>query len=460
MPLAQDHRVARLLHNASWLFTGNALASLCGFAQAVVLARALGVGGYGLLAFIMAFVNLFNHIVDIRLWESVTKFVGDYHARGDHGRARATVKLAYLIDAATGVLAFALVAALSPIARRFVPEADAPRYVVLYAVTLLVATVNDTSMALLRVFDRFRWLSAERAASALVRLLALWAAATSTGHLGWVLAAYVAVEIARGLTLLALGLRAARIALAGPGPDHLGLIRERFDEFRRFTLNNAGTTLLAIVTRRLDIIILTALHTPREVGLYRMAKNFDVLIHRLSDPVYQAIYPELVRMGALAPGEIRAFIARSMRIVLLVVVPAGLLLMLAAQPILDHLVGPEFSAAALPLRIVIAGALIHSAFLWARPLALASSRPQLSTIAHAAGAVALVAASALLVPRLGAVGSATALLITTAVVGGVTAGGLARARGRAGAREAAAQPEALSPQSVGWRPSPAGEDSE
>jgi O-antigen/teichoic acid export membrane protein len=387
-----------------------------------------------------------NQIVDIRLWESVTKFVGDYHARGDHGRARATVKLAYLIDAGTGVLAFALVAALSPLAGRLVSGAGAAPYLVLYAATLLVATANDTSMALLRVFDRFRSLSAERVASAVVRLLALWAAAAATGSLGWVLAAYVAVELARGLVLLVLGLGAARAALSTPGPDHLGLLRERFGEFRRFTMNNIGTTVLAAVIRQLDIVILTALHIPREVGLYRMAKNFDVLIHRLSDPIYHAIYPELVRLGAQAPGEIKAFVTRSMRIVLVVVVPAGVFLILAARPILDRLVGPEFGAAALPLRILVAGALIQATFLWARPLALVSGRPQLSTLALAAGAAVLLGASVLLVPRFGAVGSATAQLLTAAVISGITAGGLVRAT-RPGK---ATPPAARIPENVSW----------
>ena len=73
----------------------NALASLLGFAQAIVLGRALGVDGYGLLAFVIAFVTIVNGVVDIRMWETVTKFVGEYHAQDDHGRARAVVKLAH-----------------------------------------------------------------------------------------------------------------------------------------------------------------------------------------------------------------------------------------------------------------------------------------------------------------------------------------------------------------------------
>ena len=426
-----DPRVQKLLRNASYLFSGNALASLCGFAQAIVLARALGTDGYGLLAVVIAFVTTVNQVVDIRMWESVTKFVGDDHARGDHGRARATVKLAYLVDGGTGVLAFALVAALAPFAAtRFVHHPEAARDVVLYAGTLLVATVNDTSMALLRVFDRFHWLSIERVGSAALRLAALWAVAASTRALTPVLAAYVAVELVRGAVLLALGLSAARTGLATPGPDHLGLLRGRLGEFWRFTASNAATNVLTLVTRQVDILILSAVSTPREAGLYRMAKNFGQLILRLTDPVYHAIYPELVRLESSAPAEMRAFIARSMRVVLVVVVPAGLVIILGAPLILSRAVWPEWLAAAWPLRIVVAGALIHGVFLWSRPLALATGRPGLSVLGQAAGAITLVASSYLLVPPFGAVGSAVTFLLTSAVTVGIVATGAVRPRPR------------------------------
>jgi O-antigen/teichoic acid export membrane protein len=431
--------IRRLFQNASWLFSGNAIASILGFAQAIVLGRALGVDGYGLLAFVIAFVTIVNGVVDIRMWETVTKFVGEYHARQDHGRARAMVKLAYLVDLVTGIVAFALVAALArPAAARFAHDPGSAPYLVLYAGTLLVATVNDTSLAILRVFDRFRWISSERVASAALRLALLWAAAALTGRLGPVLAAYVAVELARAIVLLVLGLRAAQNELWRPGPDHIGTVKERFAEFRSFTLQGAATNILALITRQLDILILAAIHVPREVALYRMAKNFGQLVLRISDPVYHAIFPQLVRLAARPgawPGRIRTFVARTTLIVLLLILPVGAIAIFGARFILERAVGSDFVAAALPLQIVVGGALLHAAFLWARPLALAIGRPQIPTVAHAAGAATLVAGSVVLVPPLGALGSA----ITFALVGAVTVGILTIAALRA--RPAGRPPE-------------------
>jgi O-antigen/teichoic acid export membrane protein len=418
---AADPRVARLLRNATWLVSGNALGSLFGFLQAVVLGRALGVEGYGLLAVVMALVTTVNQIVDVRMWETVTKFVGDDHERGDHGRARAMVKLAYLVDGATGVLAFVLVLVLAPwLAERFLHNRATAPEISLFAGSLLGATVNDTSMALLRVFDRFRWLTIDRVVSSAVRFAVLATVALTTAGLRPVLAAYVVVEILRGAALVVLGVHTVRAELSGPGPDHLGLVRSRLAEFWHFTLNNSVTALLVLVTRQLDVLILTLYHAPREVGLYRMAKNFGQLIFKLSDPFYFAIYPELVRLSATAAmADLRRFIVRTMRIVLALLLPAGIACIAGAGLVLKVAVGPEFAAAAWPLRFVVAGSLIHGAFLWARPLVLATGRPHWSTAAHGGGVAALAIGSFLLVPSLGALGSAITFFLTSAVTVGI-----------------------------------------
>jgi O-antigen/teichoic acid export membrane protein len=435
-----DPRVARLLRNATLLVSGNALGSGFGFLQAVVLGRALGVEGYGLLAVVMAVVTTVNQILDVRMWETVTKFVGEDHARGDHGRARAMVKMAYLVDGTTGILAFIMVLILAPwLAERFLHQRQAAPELCLFAGALLAGTVNDSSMALLRVFDRFRWLTLERIASAAVRFVTLAIVALTTHGLRPVLTAYIGVEFARGLALAVMGLRAARTELQGPGPDHLGLVRSRMGEFWHFTLNNSATALLALVTRQLDILLLTLYHPAREVGLYRMAKNFGLLIFKLSDPFYHAIYPELVRLAATAGAiDLRRFIVRCMRIILTVLLPAGILCILGADLVLRLAVGPEFAAAAWPLRFVVAGSLIHAAFLWARPLVLATGRPHWSTVAHVGGVVTLALGSLALVPSLGALGSAITFALTSAVTVAIHTWGALRQPRAPGARKNAA----------------------
>jgi O-antigen/teichoic acid export membrane protein len=414
---ATDNRVRRLLRNASKLLAADAVASLIGLLQAIILARAIGAAGYGLLSLVIVFADIFNQLVDVRLWETVTKFVGEFHERGQHGHARATIKVVYLLDLTTGILAFLLVLVIAPLAaERLFHRAEAAPLMIVFSLTLLVSTVNQTSMALLRVFDRFTALGAERVGFVAVRCAALAVAALATRSLGPIVWTYVAVDAVRATVLLVLGLRASAHALTDPGDDRMGLLRPRLRELVTFSLHNSLSMLLSLVTRQLDVLILAALRGDREVGYFRMAKNFARLLLRVSDPVYHAIYPELVRLreqtGDL--GIMRRFIGQTMRRVMLVVVPAAVTIALGAPIIIDRLVGSEFAPAVPALRIMVAGVLVNAAFLWARPLALTAGRPQASTAAFAVGTVVLGAGSLLLVPPYGYLGSAITYSLTMA----------------------------------------------
>jgi O-antigen/teichoic acid export membrane protein len=429
-PQSTAARVRRLLRNAGKLVVADGIASLIALLQSIVLARALGAAGFGLLALVIVFVNVFNQVVDIRLWETVTKFVAEFHERRQHGHARAVIKLVYLLDAGTGVLAFVLVVLLAPVAaERIFHRPEAAALMVCYSVTLLIGTVNQTSLALLRVFNRFTTLSIELVVSTAVRFVALALVASHSGAILPIIWTYVAVELVRALGLLVLGLRTTRRALAEPGPSGLGLLRPRLREFVGFSIHNSLTTWLAALIRQVDVLILAAFRGDAQVGYFRLAKQFAKLLLRLTDPVYQAIYPELVRLREQVDdlSEIRRFISQTMSRVLLLIVPATIMIGLGAPIIIEMTVGSEFLPAAAAVRIMAAGVLVNAALVWARPLALTAGRPVVSTIAFVVSAVVLVAGSALLVPRYGFLGSAVTFLLTMSTAAGVSAVGAVRA---------------------------------
>jgi O-antigen/teichoic acid export membrane protein len=56
-----------------------------------------------------------------------------------------------------------------------------------------------------------------------------------------------------------------------------------------------------MVSRQLDTVILGKLYGAEIVGIYKIAKEVANLIAKLTDPVYQAIYPEFAKM--LANGK-------------------------------------------------------------------------------------------------------------------------------------------------------------
>jgi O-antigen/teichoic acid export membrane protein len=66
-----------------------------------------------------------------------------------------------------------------------------------------------------------------------------------------------------------------------------------------FIVYNNFDVAVRMVSRQLDTVILGKLYGAEIVGIYKIAKEVANLIAKLTDPVYQAIYPEFAKMLAI-----------------------------------------------------------------------------------------------------------------------------------------------------------------
>ncbi|HEY7535237.1 MAG TPA: oligosaccharide flippase family protein, partial [Thermodesulfobacteriota bacterium] len=147
----------RLLLNASWLLGGKTLAGGFSAIQTVILARLLGVDNYGLLALIIAYVDVLNNFFDFRVWETATKYIGTFWTNGERDKTLSMIKLSYLIDISSGILAFIIAVLTAKFASSYlIHSPNAYTLIWIYSLSLLIDTANSTSDAILRVFDKFK----------------------------------------------------------------------------------------------------------------------------------------------------------------------------------------------------------------------------------------------------------------------------------------------------------------
>ena len=109
-------RHRKLLFNASWLFGGKTASGIFNALQVIILARVLGVADYGLLVLVISYIDILNQFFDLRVWETATKYIGTYWEEGETEKTRSMIKLSYLLDISTGLLAF-IIAILTAIIR-------------------------------------------------------------------------------------------------------------------------------------------------------------------------------------------------------------------------------------------------------------------------------------------------------------------------------------------------------
>jgi O-antigen/teichoic acid export membrane protein len=83
---------ARLARGAAAAFVINVAGAGLGFAVHLVLARVLGIEGYGVYAYVFAWVNLLGTLGTLGFQNTVLRFVGAYRAQEQWGRLRALLR--------------------------------------------------------------------------------------------------------------------------------------------------------------------------------------------------------------------------------------------------------------------------------------------------------------------------------------------------------------------------------
>ncbi len=112
----QKEERKRFVKNTSWLFAAKSAPTATNFLEVMVLARAIGLEGLGLFTLVVAYVGTVSRLLDLRVWETAVKYVGEFLEKKDPDRVLATIKLCYSIDLLTGFLALVDAASLASFA--------------------------------------------------------------------------------------------------------------------------------------------------------------------------------------------------------------------------------------------------------------------------------------------------------------------------------------------------------
>lgn len=409
----------KLFINTSWLFGGRTLSGIFAAVQAIILARMLGVSDYGLLAIIIAYVDVINNIFDFRVWETATKYVGTYWAKGEREKTRAMIKLSYIIDTCTGIVALSITLLTAGIASAYLIESTDARYLIfIYAFSLLIGTANSTSDAILRVFDRFRNIAYISSFANFIRLVfviaVLLAGFGITGVLfAFIFSSFLGFAVRIWIVLRTLNTKGLEKFWKGD----LGLIKSQRREIAWF-LGNTGMagTIKMTGDNYLGILTLGYFSGNEAAAYYRIAKAFVKIMTRITDPLYESIYPELVRMSGLrAIKDFKNLLRYATRTLVKFTLPLAALIFIFADTIINIVYGQEYLPATNTMRVIVLAVATAQINFWVNPVLLALGRPGLRTMLGIIAGTVYISLLYLLVPEYSHTGAAFAFLGYTVV---------------------------------------------
>ena len=403
------------MKNVSWLAVAKFTPSAANVLEMIVLARVLGIEVFGLLTLVVAYVKIVSSLLDFRVWESVVKYVGQFLERNESSQALSMIKFSYMVDATTGLLAFAVCILLADFANdMFIKSPDAFELVLIFSFGLLVATVNSTSEALFRVFDKFKTIAFLQSIKSVFKLGSVLAALYLGYGIKGVLFAYVAVSFFEFLlTQIVINRMLKDRGLDGWLSAKVGLLSNRMREITWFLLNTSFNATLTIANEgRIAVLILGYFFGSAAAGLYKVARVVIKVVNRSMDPLYEAIFPKLVSLSASNLYE-RFFeiIKFSVRSLLKFVVPVLIIILLFTEQFIGLVFGDQYIPASNTMRLLTIAALFKGSAFWLTPLLLAIGRPGLRTVVNMFKILTYFVLLLVLVPEYSYLGAGISYLI-------------------------------------------------
>jgi O-antigen/teichoic acid export membrane protein len=394
----------RVVTNSGYLFSTTGISAALGMLQGILVARLLGVDGFGVVGVITLFTGVVNNLVSFRMGELVIKYVGEYTEAGDEQSAAAVFKLSALVEMGASVVAFALLVLLAPLAARYLAkDPSLANLFIVYGLVVLANLIAESSTGLLQIFDRFRPIAILGLVGNIVTLALVALVYGLNGGLLGILLAYLI-----GKTVGALGLTLIAVSESSRhwGKDwwraSLQPLKPRLRQLTRFAVSTNISASVSLITKDSELLWVSLFRGPVETGYYRLALTLTNLVQMPVSPLPQATYPELSRQAARGEWfEMRHLLRQGALLAGVYSLAATIFLLIFGKPLIAWLYTPEFLPAYPALLILLLGYLVANTFYWRRSALLALGRADYPAKVNLVLAAIKMAGILLLVPRYG-----------------------------------------------------------
>jgi O-antigen/teichoic acid export membrane protein len=410
--MLQNPLFRRVVKNSGYLFSGTGISAALGMLQGILVARLLGVEGYGIVGVITLFTGIVNNLISFRMGEVVIKYVGEYVEAGNEKQAAALFKLAALVEMGASVVAFALLVLLAPLAAQYLAkDASLTSLFVLYSLVVLANLIAESSTGLLQIFDRFRPIAILGLVGNIVTLALVALVYWLRGGLAGILLAYLIGKAvsALGLSLVAL-LESSHRWGRGWWRASFQPLKPRFRQLTQFAVSTNISASISLITKDSELLWVSLFRGPVETGYYRLALTLSNLVQMPISPLPQATYPELSRQAARGEWQqMRSLLRQGSQLAGGYTLVATIFLIILGKPLIAWLYTPQFLPAYPALLILLLGYLVANTFYWRRSALLALGRADFPAKVNLVLAAFKMAGILLLVPRYGYLASAALL---------------------------------------------------
>lgn len=284
-----------ILKNTLILFSGQSFASIIGIFNTILLIKAIGVDGNGIIALIMSYSAIFNGVFNFQSYNAVIKYGTDALEKKIDNLYKQILKQAFLQDILTAILAFIVGYLCVGVVSRFMGwDSEIIFYIKIYLITILM-NITGVFTGILRLHDKFIVIAKLNVQVNIFRFIFM--------ILGLMLKLpfvyYVVVEIIlSGISSCILICNSIKVLKVAGFCDFLKVSISFDKEFTKFNFYNNITSTIDLPVGQLVTFIINKFVGVTEVGIYSILLKLGSIISKITEPMGQALLPELSRLVA------------------------------------------------------------------------------------------------------------------------------------------------------------------
>ncbi|MBP0496242.1 lipopolysaccharide biosynthesis protein [Pararoseomonas indoligenes] len=369
-------------------------------ATGVLTARLLGPEGRGIFAAVTMWPQFLASVALAGLPFALT-----YHLRQDRDQAGGVLGASFLLALLLGILAILIGVLVMPATMRGRYSTEVILFCQVFsALTLanmlsMLAKQSFSALGRIRTFNLLSWADP---GLYLVLLLAVAATATLTPErAAFCMGIQTVLVLAWSLLRL---FRYCRPSLAG--------FRLWMPKILSYTARASGAGVLANLASYLDRLVLVALISPHDFGLYVVAFSLSRLLMVLQTGVGAVVLPAMIGTGEAAAKALHDRTLVAMLLAITVAIGGCFVL---GKPLLVFLYGEEFAGAGLLMAILVIEASFSCLCQVTAQLFLALGRPSYVSVVQGIAFSVMAVGLLILAPAYGAIGAALAVTAGTAL---------------------------------------------
>jgi len=371
----------------------------------ILVARYLGPGGLGSIAFSLSLFTLFATITTLGLGSAVIR---------DVAKERSLGRKYFINTQALGVVASIVFSAIMMgIAVALRPKPDTFFATIIMALAIFPATGFYWSRSILWSFERLGYVAVARTAESIFKIAA---------GVAVLVAGYGVKEVAIVIVLS----KVISFVLCTIFASRLVGLEFRLDRtlLRRLLRQAPSFSLIAIFNAlfwSLSVILLTKLQGEVEAGIFSAAFKFVDICISFASAYGQALFPVASRISQSRPELFRILCQKSIKYILILSAATATGIAILA-PFLIHMVYGSSMAQAIPVLQLLIWLIVPFGVVPILAYTLIINHLQnRDLLANASATVVLILMSIVLIPQWGAMGAATALLVGCITFFGVEA---------------------------------------